>query len=240
MESVLAETPRQDDDAPAAIPAASAVMSWSGGKDGMLALHRVLAEGKYKIDSLFTIVITGARVSAHGLRVELLEQQAKSLGLSLEICFLSAKASIGQFEDTMIRCLVQFAAKGVKHVISAEVSRSDVREHRERVFQRVGMKAVFPLWNEDTRKLASEFIGAGYKASVCCVNSRIVPESLAGRDYDDVLLSELPDSCDPCGENDEFHSFVYDGPLFSAPVKIEKGRSETRDGFTFTDLVPAR
>jgi uncharacterized protein (TIGR00290 family) len=240
MESGLTETPRLDDEAPTPAPAIPAVMLWSGGKDSMLALHRVLSEGGYKIESLVTTVTSGYnRISMHGVRLENLHAQAESLGLPLTIARISPGSSNGQYEDAMILCLVQFAAKGIKHVICGDLFLADIREYRERLFKRVGMQGVYPLWQHDTRKLADEFIGTGYKAALCCVNPRVVPDTIAGRDFDDALLAELPESCDPCGENGEFHSFVYDGPLFKTPVKIVRGQTVVRDGFAFTDLIPA-
>lgn len=207
----------------------------------MLALHRVLEAGTHRIDSLLTTVTTGYdRISMHGVRIELLKEQARSLGIPLSICLIPKNASNGQYEDAMIRCLVQFAAKGIKHVICGDLFLTDIREYRERLFKRVAMQGVYPLWLEDTRALADEFISAGYKASLCCVDPKAIAETFAGRDYDDLLLSELPESCDPCGENGEFHSFVYDGPLFASPVIIARGESVTREGFRFTDLVRVR
>jgi uncharacterized protein (TIGR00290 family) len=239
METALKETPRSDVDAPKVAPAIPAVMLWSGGKDSMLALHRVLSEGRYKIESLVTTVTSGFnRVSIHGVRVENLRAQAEAIGLPLTIVRISPNPSNGQYEDAMILCLVQFAAKGIKHVICGDLFLADVREYRERLFKRVGMQGVFPLWQNDTGAIAGEFISAGYKAAVCCVDPRVVPTAIAGREFDDALLAELPESCDPCGENGEFHSFVYDGPLFKAPVKVRRGETVLRDGFTFTDLVP--
>lgn len=240
MESALTETPGLDDELPASVPAIPAVMLWSGGKDSMLALHRVLSEGNYKIESLVTTVTTRYdRVSMHGVRLDVLAAQADALGLPLALARISPGSSNGQYEDSMIRCLVQFAAKGIKHVVCGDLFLADIREYRERLFNRVGMQGVYPLWHEGTRGLADEFIGAGYKAAVCCVDPRAVPGAIAGRDFDDALIAELPESCDPCGENGEFHSFVYDGPLFKSPVKITRGETVERDGFTFADLVPA-
>ena len=204
----------------------------------MLALHRILDAGAYKVESLLTTVTSGYdRISMHGVRVALLEEQAEALGLPLKLCLIPKNASNGQYEDAMIRALVEFAGKGIKHVVCGDLFLEDIRAYRERLFARVGMKGVYPLWLEDTRVLADEFITAGYKALLCCVDPRVVPGSLAGRDYDDALLADLPAQCDPCGENGEFHSFVYDGPLFRAPVQIAKGESVTRDGFIFTDLL---
>lgn len=234
--SVIGELPAGD--APAQMSATPAVMSWSGGKDSMLALHRILDAGTHRIDSLLTTVTSGYdRISMHGVRVGLLEEQARALGVPLKICLIPINAGNGQYEDAMIRALVPFAARGIKHVICGDLFLQEIREYRERLFQRVGMQGVYPLWLEDTRALADEFINAGYKATLCCIDPRVVPDSLAGRDYDDALLADLPERCDPCGENGEFHSFVYDGPLFSAPVKLARGESVTRDGFKFTDLV---
>ncbi len=215
-------------------------MLWSGGKDSMLALHRILSEGVYKIEFLITTVTSGYdRISMHGVRRTLLEEQARALGLPLKISLISKNAVNGQYEDAMIRCLVQFAAKGIKHIVCGDLYLEEIRNYREALFHRVAMQGVYPLWMEDTRKLADEFISAGYKATLCCVDPKAVPDCFAGRDYDDALLSELPAGCDPCGENGEFHSFVYDGPLFTAPVKIQKGESVTREGFRFTELLSA-
>ena len=238
METALTETPRLNDEPIVAAPATPAVMLWSGGKDSMLALHRVLSEGVYKIDALITTVTAGDHtIQMHGVHRVLVEAQARALGLPLEICFVSKNAANGQYEDAMIRCLVQFAAKGIKHVVCGDLFLEDIRSYREALFRRVGMQGVYPLWNEDTRKLAEEFINAGYKATLCAVNPDVVPATFAGRDYDDSLLSDLPAECDPCGENGEFHSFVYDGPLFSQPVALEKGGSVTREGFHFSELL---
>jgi uncharacterized protein (TIGR00290 family) len=239
MASPLLETPHPY--GPVSGPATPAIVSWSGGKDSMLALHRVLDAGTFKIESLLTTVTSGYdRISMHGVRVDLLREQARSLGLPLSVCLISPKATNGQYEDAMIRCLVQFAAKGIKHVICGDLFLADIRDYRARLFERVGMQGAFPLWLENTRALADEFISAGYKATLCCVDPKAISEDFAGRSYDDLLLAELPAGCDPCGENGEFHSFVYDGPLFSAPVKIAAGESVTREGFRFTDLVAAR
>lgn len=217
-----------------------AVVSWSGGKDSVLALHRVLAERTHKIESLITTVTSGYdRISMHGVRVELLQEQARSIGLPLKLCFIPPGATNAEYEEAMIRCLVPFAANGVKQVICGDLFLSDIREYREKLFARVGMEGAYPLWLEHTGVLAREFIMLGYKAALCCVDPRAVPDSFAGRDYDDSLLADLGDECDPCGENGEFHSFVYDGPIFGFPVGIEKGESVTRDGFRFTDLAPS-
>jgi len=222
------------------VPLRPAVVSWSGGKDSVLALHRVLAEREFKIEALITTVTEGFdRISMHGVRVELLREQARSLGFPLEISRIPQKASNVQYEEAMLRSLTPFAAKGIKDVICGDLYLADIREYREKLFARIGMRGVYPLWLEDTRFLAAEFIITGYRAALCCVDPKAVPEELSGREYDDALLAELPGGCDPCGENGEFHSFVYDGPIFAFPVKINRGECVTRDGFRFADLVPA-
>ena len=217
-----------------------AVVSWSGGKDGMLALHRVLAEREFKVEALITTVTEGFdRISMHGVRVDLLREQARSLGLPLEISRIPQKASNVEYEDAMLRSLAVFAGTGIKDVICGDLYLTDIREYREKLFARIGMRGVYPLWLQDTRLLAAEFINSGYRAALCCVDPKAVPDELSGREYDDTLLAELPCGCDPCGENGEFHSFVYDGPIFTFPVKIARGECVTRDGFRFADLIPA-
>lgn len=218
-----------------------AVVSWSGGKDSMLALHRVLADNAYKVEALITTVTEGYdRISMHGVRIGLLEEQAAALGIPLELARIPQKASNEQYEAVMQAALAPFAASGTKDVICGDLYLADIREYRERLFAKIGMRGVYPLWLEDTRKLADEFITAGYKAILCCVDPKAIAESFGGREYDDALLADLPRGCDPCGENGEFHSFVYDGPLFTSPVKLTLGECVTRDGFCFTDLLPAQ
>jgi uncharacterized protein (TIGR00290 family) len=219
----------------------SAVVSWSGGKDSMLALHRVMSSREYKAEALITTVTDGYdRISMHGVRTSLLEEQAASLGIPLEIARIPQKANNEQYEASMLEALAPFAARGIKDVICGDLYLADIREYREKLFARIGMHGVYPLWLEDTRKLAEEFITLGYRASICCVDPKAVPDTLSGREFDDTLLADLPEGCDPCGENGEFHSFVYDGPLFKSPVKLSLGECVTRDGFCFTDLIPAQ
>ncbi len=228
---------RVSPDASGVIPV---VVSWSGGKDSMLALHRVLSDSAYRVDSLLTTITDGFdRISMHGVRTDLLRAQAASLGVRLAVARIPQKATNDEYEEAMIAALAEFSAKGVKHVVCGDLFLSDIREYREKLFARVGMQGLYPLWLEDTRALADEFISAGYRAALCCVDPRVIPARLSGRDYDDALLADLPESCDPCGENGEFHSFVYDGPLFTRPVEMTKGEQVTREGFCFTDLVPA-
>jgi uncharacterized protein (TIGR00290 family) len=207
----------------------------------MLALHRVMANREYKIAALITTVTDGYdRISMHGVRINLLEEQADSLGIPLELARIPQKANNEQYEASMLAALAPFAATGIKDVICGDLYLADIREYREKLFAQVGMRGVYPLWLEDTRKLAEEFITLGYRGTLCCVDPKAVPDSLSGREFDDKLLADLPAGCDPCGENGEFHSFVYDGPLFKSPVKLSLGEFVTRDGFCFTDLLPAQ
>ncbi len=216
-----------------------AIVSWSGGKDSMLALHRVLAAREYKVEALLTTVTSGYdRISMHGVRTTLLEEQARALGLPLVTAIIPQRATNEQYEESMVRALVGFFGRGMKHVICGDLFLEEIREYRDRLFSRVGMQGVYPLWLEDTRALADEFISAGYRAVLCCVDPKVIPEEMSGREYDGALLEELPDGVDPCGENGEFHTFVYDGPIFSSPVKMRKGECVTRDGFRFADMLP--
>ncbi len=204
----------------------------------MLALHRVLGDSSFRVESLLTTVTHGFdRISMHGVRTDLLRAQADALGCNLEISRIPQRASNEIYEQAMTDSLAPFASRGIRHVICGDLFLADIRAYRENLFARVGVQGVYPLWQEDTRTLADEFISAGYRAAICCVDPTKVADSLCGREYDDSLLAELPAECDPCGENGEFHTFVYDGPLFSHPVDFAKGECVRRDGFSFTDFV---
>ncbi len=215
-----------------------AVMSWSGGKDSALALFRVLRDGTHDVRALITTV-TGEyeRISMHGVRRDLLEAQAAAIGIPLVISCIPPKASNEIYEAAMLESLRPFQDSGIEDVICGDLFLADIREYRDRLFGSIGMKGVYPLWMENTTALAGEFVDLGFKAIVCSCNPAMVPSSVAGQQYDSHLLESLPAGCDPCAENGEFHTFVYNGPIFNAPVHLELGRTVERDGFCFVDLV---
>lgn len=216
-----------------------ALLSWSGGKDCAAALRQVLAEGRLDVAALVTTVTAGyERISMHGVRVELLREQAGALGIPLEEAVIPQAASNEAYEAALESVLLRYSGS-VPKIVYGDIFLEDVRQYREEHLRRLGFECEFPIWGIDTRELAREFVEAGMKAVVVCVDGEALGGELAGREYDSDFLSSLPDGVDPCGENGEFHTFVYDGPIFSRRVGFRKGEVVKRDGrFYFRDLLP--
>ncbi len=216
------------------------LISWSGGKDSLLALYEVQKSQDYEIVSLITTLTEDYdRVSMHGVRRTLLERQGESLGLPIHQIFLSKNASNEEYERKMKETLVEFQQMGVSTVVFGDIFLEDLRRYREENLSKIDMKGVFPIWKEDTTLLAHKFIDLGFNAVIACVDSEVLDRSFAGRVFDKLLLSDLPPTVDPCGENGEFHSFVYDGVLFRQGVSHTVGETVLRDNrFYFCDLIP--
>ena len=174
----------------------------------------------------------------HGVRETLLEAQAAALGLPLHRVPIPTPCPDEVYGVLMRASLAQAGADGVSHIIFGDIFLEDVRAYREARLRDAGMTASFPLWLSDTTALAHQMIESGLRAVVTCVDPRQAPREIAGRDYDEELLGLLRDSVDPCGENGEFHTFVWDGPLFARPIEISVGEVVERDGFLFLDLLP--
>ena len=217
-----------------------ALFSWSGGKDSALALYEILRGREYEVRALFTTV-TGDydRVSMHGLRRALLEEQTDSIGLPLEKVIIARNASNEDYESALGRLLLAYKESGVSSVIYGDIFLEEIRKYREEHIGKMGLRCVFPIWNIDSVHLARTFIEAGFKAVTVCVDSKVLDGSFAGREYDQDFLSDLPRGTDPCGENGEFHTFVYDGPIFRKRIEFDRGEVVLRDNrFYFCDLVP--
>jgi uncharacterized protein (TIGR00290 family) len=215
-------------------------MAWSGGKDSAAALWRMQAAGSYEVTGLLTTVTEGyERISMHGVRVSLLEAQAGALGLALHKVIIPPNAGNAAYEAAMEESVAALRQEGVMAVGFGDLFLEDIRAYRERMMAPTGLKPVFPIWGEETWTLAREVIGAGFRATLCCVDPRVLAPTFAGRDYDLTLLDELPPEVDPCGENGEFHTFVSDGPNFHRPVPLVVGERVEREGFWFSDLLPA-
>ncbi len=199
----------------------------------------VRRSGGYRVVRLLTTVTeTFGRVSMHGVREELLDAQAAAVGLPLYKVRIPFPCPNEVYERAMRRALAAAAEEGVRHMIFGDLFLEDVRRYREERLRPVGVEGVFPLWGRPTGELAREMIGSGLKARICCLDPRRLPRSLAGRPFDADLLAELPADADPCGERGEFHTFVWDGPGFRAPIPLRVGETVERDRFVFTDLVP--
>jgi len=217
------------------------VFAWSGGKDSALALHALLESDRYDVVSLLTTVSEQYdRVSHHGVRVELLRQQADAIGLCLhEIYLHQDHCSLEDYEAVMEKAMLEYKAKDVLTVAFGDIFLQDLREYRERNLAKVGMNAIFPIWKRDTAEIVRTFIDLGFKAYLTCVDGEKLGEAFAGRSIDADLVRDLPDGVDPCGENGEFHSYVYDGPIFQRPVEFSVGEVVLRDVRYFADLVPS-
>ncbi|MHC4294323.1 MAG: Dph6-related ATP pyrophosphatase [Planctomycetota bacterium] len=215
------------------------LLCWSGGKDSALALHAIRKQDKFEITGLLTTLSEEyGRVSMHGVRRDLTEAQAKSIGAPLQIVSIPADCSNEVYESRMREMLERQKAGGVSAVVFGDVFLQDVRKHRESKLTEIGMRAIFPLWERDTRELASEFIRAGFRAILTCVDSQMLDGSFAGREFDEQLLRDFPAGVDPCGENGEFHTFVYAGPIFRSPIRHRIGEVVIRrERFHFCDLM---
>ncbi len=219
------------------IPKERVLVSWSGGKDSALALYDI--RDRYEVAALLTTVTEGYdRISMHGVRRDLLERQAAALGHPLEPVMIPQACTNLDYERRMRDVLTKYVNLGVRSCVFGDIYLEDVRKYREEKLLTVGMKGVFPLWGQPPADLARRFIGLGFKAVLCCVDTKQIDGRFAGRDYDDSLLAELPPQADCCGENGEFHSFVYDGPLFRSPIAHQRGERVLRDNrFAYCDLI---
>jgi uncharacterized protein (TIGR00290 family) len=215
------------------------VLSWSGGKDSALALHRLLNASDLRVEALLTTITRDFdRISMHGVRRDLLEAQAASLGLPLWLNFISKGAANGEYEASMAEAFARCRAQGIDTLAFGDLFLEDIRAYRDRLLAEHRMQALYPVWRRDTDRLIREFLDLGFKTAVVCVDPQQLDPSFVGRVIDEQFLADLPSGVDPCGENGEFHTFVFDGPLFADPVRFSFGKIVCRDGFWFCDLVP--
>jgi uncharacterized protein (TIGR00290 family) len=213
------------------------ILSWSSGKDSAMALYRVLKSEKFEIACLLTTITDRFhRISMHGVKEDLLDAQAQSLGYPIEKVIIPYPCPNQAYEEKMRKVLSVWKSKNVRHVIFGDLFLEDIRKYREEKLSQIGMTPVFPLWLEDTTILAREMLEEGFRAVVTCVDPNKLKATFAGRLFDESFLREIPPQVDPCGENGEFHTFVYDGPIFKRPIPVKVGRHVTRDGFVFVDL----
>ncbi|GGE93485.1 diphthine--ammonia ligase [Hymenobacter cavernae] len=202
----------------------SALMNWSGGKDSALALYHILQDPHYAVAQLLTSVNAHhQRVSMHGVRVSLLEMQAQRIGLPLIQLALPEMPAMDDYERLMTATLAPLQQQGITHAIFGDIFLEDLRTYREQQLAKLGMQAVFPLWQRPGADILREYLDLGFQAVVVCVNEQHLDASFCGRLLDHDFLRDLPSGVDPCGENGEYHSFVFDAPYFSAPIAFERG-----------------
>ena len=226
------------------------VLSWSGGKDSAMALYELRRSEEYEVVSLLTTVAAEYdRVSHHGVRAQLLEAQAAAIGLPLETVLISTQSAhpcrpdsndgvMQKYERLMMEIMLRHRASGVSAVAFGDIFLQDLRAYRESRLARVGMKAVFPIWQRGTAELVQTFLDLGFQAYLTCVDQKL-GKAFAGRALDRRLVHDLPEGVDPCGERGEYHSFVFDGPIFQQPLRVRVGEVVLRDVRYFADLLPA-
>lgn len=230
-----------------------AIMCWSGGKDSAYCLHKVLSEQLFDVRYLLTTLNhTHKRISMHGIREEVLDMQAASIGIPLKKVWVY-EGTNDEYERQMHDILTQAKAEGIEYVIFGDIFLEDLRAYREKNLAQIAMIAAFPVWKTDTSALAHDFIQKGFKTLLCCTNDAYLGEEWLGREITHDFLTQLPETVDPCGENGEYHTFCYDGPLYSSKIQFALGERvykaleiKTTDdypptatkGFWFCDILP--
>ncbi|WP_281235496.1 diphthine--ammonia ligase [Flavobacterium gelatinilyticum] len=233
-----------------------ALFNWSSGKDSALSLYKILQNPDFKIECLLTSVNQQhQRISMHGVRTELLKAQAESIGIPLKIMEIPEMPTMEDYEKVMTETLTELKNQGITHSVFGDIFLEDLRKYREEQLAKIGFEGVFPLWKIPTHDLIQEFISLGFKTIVVCVNEQFLDKSFVGRIIDQDFINDLPKNVDVCGENGEFHTFAFDGPVFSKPIDFEIGEivyrkyekpknqdssdsSGTSDyGFWFCDLI---
>jgi uncharacterized protein (TIGR00290 family) len=217
------------------------IMAWSGGKDSAYALFQLMKDGRYEVTTLIsTINGNNNRLSMHGVREELMEQQAAEIGIPLIKVYVY-EGNNEEYEDRMSRALVNIKGTGVETVAFGDIFLEDLRAYRENQMRKIGMNCLFPLWKTSTPDLAHNFIAEGFKTITCCVHDGFLDQSWCGRLIDEEFIKALPPGVDPCGENGEFHSFCFEGPIFKRGLSIVAGEKmykplDQKTGFWFCDL----
>lgn len=232
------------DDGHAASQPARTVLSWSGGKDASVALAALRGRDDARLVELLTTVrADNQRVSMHGVRRDLVQRQADAVGLPLRVAELPPDATNDEYENVVADVHADYERRGVDRVAFADLHLDSVREYREAQLEKTALDGWWPIWGRDTREVAREFLDAGFRATVVCVDGSVLDAEFVGREFDAGFLGELRDCVDPCGENGEFHTFVWDGPVFAEPVPVEIGERVTKEvagsEFHYVDLLPA-
>lgn len=219
------------------------LLSWSGGKDSALALYYLRRMEQYKVVGLLTTVSAEyRRVSHHGVQEVLLERQAAALGLSLDKLYVPTNSTLPCTHDLFVKMmgekLTAYRDAGVRYVAHGDIFLEDLRRYRETNLARIGMQGLFPLWHRDTTELVEEFVALGFRAVLTCVDAQKLDAGFAGREIDHAFVGDLPPGVDPCGEYGEYHSFVYDGPIFREPIGVQIGERVQREQRWYVDLLP--
>ena len=214
------------------------LLSWSSGKDSAWALHILRQQPDIDVAGLFcTVNQEFERVAMHAVRIELLQQQAVNVGLPVQLVPIPNPCSDDEYAAIMADFVEQAKQQGIDCFAFGDLFLEDIRRYREARLAGTGISPLFPLWGMPTGALSREMVNSGLRAKITCIDPRHLPEEFAGQDYDLTFLDRLPARVDPCGENGEFHSFAFAGPMFKAPIKVAPGEVVERDGFVFADLM---
>ncbi|MCA1060218.1 adenine nucleotide alpha hydrolase [Rossellomorea aquimaris] len=224
------------------------VIAYSGGKDSTLALYKIQQNPDYEVDSLLVTLTEGFdRVSIHGVRYEMLKQQSKALGIPLREVWIPQDCPNEVYQERMGKAVSGMLDDGITHMIFGDIHLEDVKAYRQEMLEGTGITPVFPIWGRPVQELGREFIELGFKTVLTCVDLEQLDRSFAGRVYDEDFLTDYPESCDVCGENGEFHTFVFDGPNFECPIPYELGEERVtpdyltnKDRFLYRDVVPIK
>jgi uncharacterized protein (TIGR00290 family) len=213
-------------------------LSWSSGKDSAWSLHLLRRDPEIEIVSLITTINEAFdRVAMHSVRRQLLERQAEAAGLPLWVIPLPWPCTNDEYESRMRRVCARAVGEDIQAIAFGDLFLADIRAYRERQLEGTGLDPMFPVWQIPTAELARDMIAAGLRAKITCIDPNRLSPDFAGRDFDAQFLADLPRDVDPCGENGEFHSFVYQGPMFHHPIPVRAGDVVERDGFVFADLM---
>jgi uncharacterized protein (TIGR00290 family) len=216
------------------------LLSWSSGKDSAWALHLLRQNPEWRVEALVTTFNSAAdRVAMHAVRRALVEEQARSAELPLWQVELPWPCSNAQYEEIMRGTCRRAVAEGITDIAFGDLYLEDIRAYRERQLEGSGLKPLFPVWKIPTRQLAADMVASGIRAKITCVDASQLDLSFAGREFDQEFIGSLPPTADPCGENGEFHTFVYEAPAFTHPIAVKTGEIVERDGFIFADVLPA-
>lgn len=213
------------------------IISWSSGKDSAFALYQISQQLEFTVVGLLTTVTENYnRVAMHGVREELLELQAERLDLPLYKITIPENCTDAIYKNHMENLILELQQQDISHMIFGDIFLEDIRQYREQQLQETAIKPIFPLWGQDSHTLAEQVINLGFKAIITCVDTRKLSADLVGHEYDLDFINSLPEGVDPCGENGEFHTFVYDAPMFSSPIDVVIGVTRTNANWVFVDV----
>lgn len=214
------------------------LFSWSGGKDSAYALYKLLNEDKYSVENLFTTLSQEyKRVNFHAIPPHLLDSQAEAIGIPIDKVFITKSNDIDEYAKKLEPALLKYKNNDISTIAYGDIYLEDLRDFRIKCLEKIGMDSIYPIWKTNTTQNIIDFANLGFKAVLTCVDTNVLDKSFVGREIDNNFINDLPKNVDPCGENGEFHTFVYDGPIFKHPVKFTGGKALQIDNFCYYEIV---